>query len=138
MNSSDKESRRLPRPKRQLRNIELRHSDGCIIATIEDRGYIYARTYLGSSFEDNSGSELSDAEIIKHVRRVQPQALLAEAVQVGRRGVELNRLRVLVVIAQLQALAPQALLREVHRAAGRLAALGARGAAIREVCVVEN
>ena len=69
MNSSDKESRRLPRPKRQLRNIELRHSDGCIIATIEDRGYIYARTYLGSSFEDNSGSELSDAEIIKHVRR---------------------------------------------------------------------
>ena len=69
MNTFDKVSRRLPGPKRQLRNIELRRSDDCIIAMVEDRGYIFARTYFASSFADDGGAELSDAGIIKLVRR---------------------------------------------------------------------
>ena len=69
MNTFDKVSRRLPGPKRQLRNITLRRTDDYIIAMVEDRGYIYAATYVASSFEDDRGAALSDAEIINRVRR---------------------------------------------------------------------
>lgn len=47
----------------------LRRGDDSIIAMVEDRGYIYARTYHDGAFEDDRGSGLSDNEIIKLVRR---------------------------------------------------------------------
>lgn len=66
MNIFDKDSKRLPGPKRQLRHINLRRIDdgGYIIAAMEDRGRVYARTYHVSLFGD-----ADDSEIIKCVRR---------------------------------------------------------------------